>query len=135
MKKYKWLLYTAIGITAILVVSAIVIALVPCAMCKGEKEIGAGFGVEGNASELSKYIDQHIAKGQKKDEVFAFLKKANPDAIESTPTLGDVSNTPNASCFRVRFDDTLAGNMLLNRIICFDGDNKLIFIAHELSFY
>ncbi len=137
MKNRRILIYTLIGLGIVIASCVIVGTLLPCAGCKAEKEIGVRYGFEGhvNVEGLSAYFDRQVVKGQPKDELFAFFRKGNPNAIYPYPVFGTSYDVPNASCYKVRFDDLLGGNLLLNRFICFDGNNELIFIERELDLY
>jgi hypothetical protein len=134
MKKRRILISLLIGLGVVIVSCVIAIIISNSARYKAEQTISDHYGVVSSASVLSDYFDQHVILGQTKDEVFAFFRKGNPNAIRPIGTLNDVSKVSGASCYRVRYDDLLNGTFLLNRFICFDGDDKLILIQYELYF-
>jgi hypothetical protein len=141
MKKRRGVLYIVIGLGAAIGCCVILISfwpsLIPCAACKAEKEIGARYGLEGDVKVemISDYFDQRIVIGQTQEEVFAFFRKGSPNAIHPYGTLGNVRDIPNASCYFVKYDDMLGGNLLLNRYVCFDGNHKLIYIVKALDLF
>lgn len=109
--------------------------LVSIADCQAERDIGSRLGVDPTVSAIDEHLTRKIVLGQSKTEVFSLLNKVKQHAVTPVGRLGTVWQVPGSKCYYARFDDSLCGYRLVNRYLCFDRDDRLIFVVHELDLY
>src|SRR5690349_3107059 len=141
----RYYLPLALALVPLCLVGLLYLELRPCPSCEAVEAMSARLGVEPDRTSIDQYfrasatlvsIDQYLRqeliKGKTKEQVFALLDKAKPDSVVIVHNIGSVRDVSDAVCYYVAFDTTL-NDLLLNRYLCFDGNNKLILVFHELS--